>query len=388
LVARWSRLPDGLAFPLAAGLLWAVAVRAIVILAALWLPSADGIAPASHGLLLGPLCQRWDAAWYQSIAFDGYFFGVGESSVAFFPLYPLLVRGAAVLLRDRCASALFVAHAGLLLGLAGVYVLARAQGEARGDSIAPARVAVLLVLAWPFAFFFVAGYPESTFLACAAWAFVFARRGRLVLAAVLGAAAATTRLTGLLLLPALWLVRPMGGPRETPRPMWSTWSPCRARLPLAFIPAGTVAFFAYLHVRFGDFWANPHAASWGWGRGLRKAGHELYAAAAAPFDLTTTPQRLLYTAYLGIALALIPLVPRLFVAQGAAATVWVVGLALSGLLTGLEAFGRYLAPAFPLAFLLAPGLAARPLRLAGVLLVAGLIQALFLLLHAQGYWVT
>lgn len=390
LAKQWSRLPDGVAFPLALGVPWALAVRAVAILGALWLPPADGVAIGRGDLLLLPLCQRWDAAWYQSIAFDGYFFGLGESSAAFFPLYPLLVRGASLLLRDRCASALFVAHVGMLLALAGVYDLARTQAQEQAAPPESAKVALLLLVAWPFAFFLVTAYPESTFLACAAWAFAFARRRRFVLAAVLGAAAAATRLTGLLLLPALWLVRPgtYAGSAPGPGAPPSMWSSFRARLPLVFIPSGTLGFFLYLQLRFDDFWANPHAASWGWGRGLRKAGHELFAAAAAAADPTATPSRLLYTIYLVLALTLIPFLPRLFAAQGAAATVWVMGLALAGLLTGLEAFGRYLVPAFPLALMLAPPLVARPLRLAGVLLVAGLLQALFLLLHAQGYWVT
>ncbi|MGO8744660.1 MAG: mannosyltransferase family protein, partial [Thermoguttaceae bacterium] len=37
---------------------------------------------------------RWDAQWYLRIAAEGYFYTPeAESSVAFFPVYPLLVRG-------------------------------------------------------------------------------------------------------------------------------------------------------------------------------------------------------------------------------------------------------------------------------------------------------
>src|SRR5262245_41772623 len=36
---------------------------------------------------------RWDSMWYRDIALRGYFFTPGEeSSVAFFPVYPLLIR--------------------------------------------------------------------------------------------------------------------------------------------------------------------------------------------------------------------------------------------------------------------------------------------------------
>jgi hypothetical protein len=38
----------------------------------------------------------WDSGWYFDIARQGYYFNpAGESSIAFFPLYPLLMRAVA-----------------------------------------------------------------------------------------------------------------------------------------------------------------------------------------------------------------------------------------------------------------------------------------------------
>lgn len=369
--ARWRRIPEAARFVGGAWLAYAAGARACAALALLWMPRADGSRASAPQLALEPLCRQWDAAWYQSIAFEGYTFGRDESSAAFFPLYPVLVRLAAFVLRDRCAAALAVSHVALLGAIAGLYAL----GRARLPRAADARVAIGLALSYPFAFFFVAAYPESLFLCAAVWAFVLAERGRLVAAGVVGAAAAATRLVGLLLLPALWLA---ARPRSTGR----------ERLALLLVPTGTLAFFAYLHVRFGDFWANLRAAAWGWGRGPRKAGHELFAAASAPFALDEAPERLLYTIYLVMALALVPLVTRLLRARATGDALFVAGLALAGLSSGLEAFGRYIAPAFPIALALAPGLAERPARLALATLVMALLQALFLILHGQGHWVT
>jgi len=51
----------------------------------------------------------WDSAWYLSIAQRGYWFDPsGPSSVAFFPLFPLLVRGMAVLTRNYVVAGLLV----------------------------------------------------------------------------------------------------------------------------------------------------------------------------------------------------------------------------------------------------------------------------------------
>ena len=53
--------------------------------------------------LLAPLA-RWDAVWYLRIAHSGY--GSSPARAAFFPLYPLLVRGLATPLGGSPAALL------------------------------------------------------------------------------------------------------------------------------------------------------------------------------------------------------------------------------------------------------------------------------------------
>ena len=245
----------------------------------------------------------------------------------------------------------------------------------------------MLTLAWPFAFFLAASYSESLFFCMAVWAFVCAERRRFWAAGLFGALAAATRLTGVALLPALLLV-----------PAW-TWTDgdtragqlrreLRPRLPLLLIPGGTLAFFGYLQLRFGDFWANLHAAHAGWGRGPGKGGHDFFVAVGALFLAARKPFLLMYTVQLVTALALVPLARRLPRAHGWGYTLFVLGIALPGALSGLEAFGRYLAPAFPLAWVALPAAQRHPTRAALVVLAFGLVQSLLLLLHTHGYWVT
>src|SRR5215204_6144045 len=118
------------------------------------------------------LWNRWDAPHYLDLARTGYVpTGVEARWIVFFPLYPWLVRAAAVVLRDELLAAFFVSGlasvaAGLLL-----YRLARADGEAEEV----ARGAVFYLLVFPTAYFLHIGYNESLFLALVLGAFLAAR---------------------------------------------------------------------------------------------------------------------------------------------------------------------------------------------------------------------
>ncbi|HEX8188597.1 MAG TPA: hypothetical protein VF586_09610, partial [Pyrinomonadaceae bacterium] len=144
--------------------------------------------------------NRWDAPHYLDIARTGYVSqGVEARWIVFFPLYPWLVRAAALVLRDELPGAFFVSGvasvaAGLLL-----YGLARADGEPEEV----ARASVFYLIVFPTAYFLHIGYNESLFLALALGSFVAARGRRWRAAGLLGFLAALTRINGALLLPAL-----------------------------------------------------------------------------------------------------------------------------------------------------------------------------------------
>jgi hypothetical protein len=144
--------------------------------------------------------NRWDAPHYLDLARAGYVSGGVEARwIVFFPLYPWLVRAAALLLRDELLAAFFVSGvasvaAGLLL-----YRLARADGEPEEV----ARGAVFYLLVFPTAYFLHIGYNESLFLALVLGAFLAARARLWWAAGLLGFLAALTRINGVVLLPAL-----------------------------------------------------------------------------------------------------------------------------------------------------------------------------------------
>ena len=76
-------------------------------------------------VLMDVFGSRWDTGFYLSIASEGYkYWGVPLPSVAFFPLYPLLIRFTMPLMGgDAMLAGIVVSHAALLLAAVLFYRL-------------------------------------------------------------------------------------------------------------------------------------------------------------------------------------------------------------------------------------------------------------------------
>jgi len=201
---------------------------------------------------------QWDANWYMSIVTDGYQWVSGDqSNVAFFPLYPMAVRGAGWLLGGRYLTA------GLLLSLAflfgGMIFFYRLVRDDYGDEIAKRSVWLLGI--FPTSIFFSTFYTESLFLMTSVAAFYYARRGRWAMAGMWGLLASMTRVTGvLLLLPLGWeyLSQKNYSLRKLkPSLVW-----------LALVPGGLLLYIAYLYYAFGRPLAFAETQAIGWGHEL------------------------------------------------------------------------------------------------------------------------
>jgi hypothetical protein len=235
------------------------------------------------GDLLAAPAARWDAAWYLVIAHYGYRPDLGSytaSRDAFFPLYPLGLRAISSLGVPPIGAGVLLSVAALALALYGIHRLTTLElsrlgvGGLDGDRVADAaRLAVLLTAFAPMAFFFSAVYSESLYLALSVGLFWSARQGRWALVGVLGALAAATRSTGLVLaLPALMIY--LYGPREDRTPDRERYGRHGLRpryrlrgdvLWLALLPLGVVLYGAYLALAGGDAMA-PFRAQSVWGR--------------------------------------------------------------------------------------------------------------------------
>lgn len=135
-----------------------------------------------------------DAAWYQSIATGGYFYHPGQqSSIAFFPTYPMAVRGVGWLLGGDFRLAGWLVS--LLAGAAAVaaftvWVWPRLPRAA-------ARTAVAVLLLYPYSFFlYGALYSDSVFLLLAIAAFLLVESRHYWTAGLIGALATAGRPVG------------------------------------------------------------------------------------------------------------------------------------------------------------------------------------------------
>jgi hypothetical protein len=149
---------------------------------------------ARHPSLLSQVWGHWDAGYYLSIAQFGYagrVVGHGQvaHAIAFAPLYPWGIRVThAITPFNWLASAELFSAVSLFVALAALHRLASLHG---GGDVGGASV--MMLLAFPTAFFLLAPYPESLALALVALALVAARSGRWMLAGVMAAGATMTK---------------------------------------------------------------------------------------------------------------------------------------------------------------------------------------------------
>jgi hypothetical protein len=182
-----------------------------------------GVKPYPIGWLA--VWQRFDTTWFQKIAERGY--APDDNSTAYFPLYPLLIRLVALLVGNTLPASLIVAT----LALFGALFLFHRISVEYSDA-GSANRSFIYLLVFPVAFFLLAGYTESTYLAFVLAAFLFARKKRWLLASAFGWLAALTRGTGMLLfIPLFYMWWSQGKKRR--------WQDAVAVL---LIPSGAAAY--------------------------------------------------------------------------------------------------------------------------------------------------
>ncbi|MFC0644131.1 glycosyltransferase family 39 protein [Cellulomonas phragmiteti] len=136
---------------------------------------------------------QYDAAWYLGIVRQGYSYVPGQqSSVAFFPAYPLSVRGFGDLLGDHQVAGQLLS---VLCGLVAVVLFALWARRRLPRRSAVLAVAVLLL--YPYAFFLYGPmYADALFLLSAVGAFVLLERRWYLAAGLVGAVATAGRPVG------------------------------------------------------------------------------------------------------------------------------------------------------------------------------------------------
>lgn len=139
---------------------------------------------------------NFDGVHYLTIVAKGYF-GTGAIQ-AFFPLYPLLVGLVANVFGNPITSGILISLTSLTVALYYLHKLVIID-----HSSVIAKRTIWLILLFPTAFFFSALYTESLFFMLSVLCFYFVRQQRFFWAAVFAGLASATRITGIILLPAI-----------------------------------------------------------------------------------------------------------------------------------------------------------------------------------------
>lgn len=190
--------------------------------------------------------ERWDSFWYLEIARHGYPHTVGPfspdrpySPFAFFPLWPMLIRGTSALLGGHPVLAAYL----LNFVLGGVLALLVRMLFAATSDERTADVGVLLFVFFPGTNVFSAAYSEPLALCLAAGALLALHQRRWVTAGLLASLAGATRPPiALAVFAAIaWVVVAALRRRE--------W---RSLLAVVLAPIGLLAFVAYGWRRTGQ----------------------------------------------------------------------------------------------------------------------------------------
>jgi Gpi18-like mannosyltransferase len=178
---------------------------------------------------------NFDGEHYMSIAMNGY----QSLEQAFFPLYPVLIYiGKWFFPNNFVVTATFgliISNLALIGALVFLYKLVRLDYSAKIGWIT-----IALLLFFPTSFYLGAVYTESLFLLLSVGTFYFARQEKWWIAALFGILACTTRVFGVLLLPALLI------DIFIYKKLFKKW------YPILLIPTGLLIYMIYLFFSVGD----------------------------------------------------------------------------------------------------------------------------------------
>jgi hypothetical protein len=325
---------------------------------------------------------RYDSGWLNGIARDGYeYVAGGRSNLAYFPVYPMLMRYVGRLFgrrpEDFFFAGIIVSWVAFVLAMVVLYELARL-------ALTPRRAerAVLLAAIFPFGFFFGVVYTESVFLLFTLLSFYGFQTRRWMLGGGAGALATATRVNGVLMVPALaWVAWHSAGPEPRDR--------VRAAGALALTVCGIGAYSLYVYSLSGNpiEWA-ASIQRWGYhpgGSPLEGPLRLIQALATRPYAFLAGEHAAPYDVLNGVtALIFVAAVPFVWSRFGAGYGLFMLANLWLPLSSGqYEGLGRYFSVMFP-CFIWVASLQSRVARDAALVVSAmfyTLCLALFTTIH-------
>jgi len=212
----------------------------------------------SCGNKFDPAFYRWDSGWYTEISQRGYSFSPDrQSSIAFWPLYPLAIRAAHELTNLRPGKVAYdLSIIFAFLAMLVIYRLARLDYSEKTS-----RYIYFFILFWPASYFLIAVYPESLFVFLAALSLYLGRKEKWLWAGIVAALLALTKPYGVFMAPTLiaeyFVVRGKN---------WKIFFRKWDWLPLLLPFASVVSFAYYNYQKFGNAFAYLQTEK-NWGRG-------------------------------------------------------------------------------------------------------------------------
>lgn len=349
-------------------------------------PNGDYQRYIDRGYFLSPkwlidIWCRWDSKWQLSITKWGYYLPQnleeGYSNMAFFPLYPYLVKILTCWLPARFRTESVYLMVGLILSnlcfvfaLYGLYQLGRLLFSEETVSRT-----ITLVFCLPCAFYFSAYYSESLFFFLIVYALLAAEKEHWFISALLTALAALTRPHGvLLLLPIIWIYMS--------KRSWDFKKIGTAWLWYLLVPAGVCAYFYGLYRLTGDFFFFFKAQS-SWGRSLSdtSAFAEYFAPLRSRHNRPTTID--LCMIVFSLIMSIVLLVKQLNKAYGIYALACTLVLIGTG---NLYSMMRYTAVIFPV-WLMTADLLKNKRTFTFICALLGAVQVLLFCAWINYYWV-
>lgn len=191
---------------------------------------------------------NFDGRHYIDIAASGY----RNTNFAFFPLYPLLIGVFGNLFKIPLLYAgIFISLASFLAALVFIWKIIRLDYK---ENIA--KMSIFLICFYPLSFFYNSVYTDSQFLLFSIASFYFARRGDWVLAGIFGGLTTLTRLSGLSLIPALfveWLYQNSSKKMLDWKILLPRFLKSKAMVCLSLTTLGFVSYLVYLQIFFGNW---------------------------------------------------------------------------------------------------------------------------------------
>lgn len=307
---------------------------------------------------------RYDALWYARIALHGYTYSTHhQSSIAFYPLYPILIKVLSLVVGNVYVAGMLLSTVFLFLAVVLLFHWCNDIGLREH-----AVWATLLLLLFPWAFFYAAMYTESLYLALALAAFIALERRHYGWAAVCAFLIALSRPTGILLVPCLAVLLYLRHVRT-----WRAWS-----APVAGV-LGLAAFSFYQLLAFGTSRASANAAAVPpWSRGLGQVLSDLQLHARHLFPSW-------YLAFmLAVAILMLLPVPLVYRRLGPAYALYAVLVIVLPAASGLISIQRYAVVDFPVFVALAT---VRNRLVPFALLLIGTIFLVFFTAAFEAGWV-